>query len=162
MNKETLLLQKNQNWKEELVKHDSYANPGVAFAMARKWLCTGVAETLIAMDQMHLQVWGFPPPCLIEHPLYYGELLVPDLRYGSVVFLPLKSGWPPSVSLCAMCLPSSRWVSEVFLLAQQHLCLQHRWVLLGWGWVLRAVLASVFLVSLFMFACAVCSQTGSA
>lgn len=45
MNNETLLLQKNQHWKEELVKHSSCANPSVAFAVSRKWLCIGVMET---------------------------------------------------------------------------------------------------------------------
>lgn len=44
MNNETLLLQKNENWKEELVKHDSWASPRVAFAVAGKWLSAGATD----------------------------------------------------------------------------------------------------------------------
>lgn len=51
--------------------------------------------------------------------------------------------------------------SPVRRLAQQHLYLQHRCVLLGCGWVIRAVLTHVFLISLFILVCAACSQVGS-
>lgn len=92
MNNETLLLQKNQHWKEELVKHSSCANPSVAFAVSRKWLCIGVMETFNSNGpNVSCSVFFLCSlSCLIEHPLYYGELLVPDMRSESVIFLPLE------------------------------------------------------------------------
>lgn len=66
------------------------------------WAGNGYASEGQAFNSNQVHPAGFfssSLSCLIEHLFYYRELLVPDLRSGSVIFLPLEQRWLQSAQL---------------------------------------------------------------